>query len=252
MNTRIIGAALLLALALPLPSPANPTHRDPLDFRECPQFFAERTPPRIVKEAHLLPRALCYEAFAILHSGRSKTPLFVAQRLNRAILLDARDEKRTDRFFTDARLPSAERARLEDYKRSGYDRGHMAPAADMPTAIAMAQSFSLANMVPQSSVNNRKAWAGIEQATRKYVMRAKGDVYVISGPVFGEKPSTIGPGKVWVPSHLYKLVYDPNTGRAWAHWIENSDTAKAGKPIPYEELVRRTGIEFLPGVRVRS
>ena len=172
--------------------------------------------------------------------------MFVAERLNKAQLNDAKDEKRTNRFFADARLPGAERAQLADYKGSGFDRGHMAPAANMPTAQAMAQSFSLANMVPQAPVNNQRSWAGIEKATRQYVMRAKGDVYVITGPVYGSQPETVGPGKVWVPKYLYKLVYDATSERAWAHWIENNNQARAGKPISYEELVRRTGIEFFP------
>jgi endonuclease G len=62
---------------------------------------------------------------------------------------------------------------------------------------------------------------------------------------------TIGAG-VAVPSHLFKLVYDPTTQRAWAHWLENTDWSRVSKPISYEELVRRTGIEFLPGVHPRS
>ncbi len=123
----------------------------------------------------------------------------------------------------------------------------MAPAGDMATPESMAQSFSLANMVPQYPINNRKAWASIEKATRKYVMRAAGDVYVITGPVFDGTPPTIGPDHVWVPQHLFKLVYDPSTNRIWAHWLDNTDDARVGKPISYEELVRRTGIEFLPG-----
>lgn len=221
------------------------------EFRACSQFFANGVPPRVPNIQQFKPRELCYDAFAVLHSGKAKTPVFVAERLNREHLNDAKDEKRTNKFFADARLPSAERAQLEDYKRSGYSRGHMAPAADMPTAQAMAQSFSLANMVPQAPVNNQRSWAGIEQATRKYVMRAKGDVYVITGPVFEATPKTLGQGNVWVPSHLYKLVYDATTGRAWAHWIENADEAHAGRPISYEELVRRTGIEFLPNITVR-
>ncbi|MGT2489950.1 DNA/RNA non-specific endonuclease [Cupriavidus basilensis] len=60
----------------------------------------------------------------------------------------------------------------------------------------MAQSFTLANVVPQySRQNNRKAWASIEKATRKYAMRAAGDVYVITGPVFDGNVRTIGSGK---------------------------------------------------------
>jgi endonuclease G len=98
-------------------------------FAACPQFFVNGTPP--VVEKHPLQRALCYDAFAILHSGESKTPVFVAQRLNRASIADT-GEKRTNRFFPDARLRSAERASLDDYKGSGFDRGHMAPAGDMP------------------------------------------------------------------------------------------------------------------------
>ena len=223
-----------------------------VDFRACPQFFAGGVSPRVPDVQRLATRPLCYDAFAVLHSGVTKTPVFVAERLNREQLNDAKDEKRTNRFFADARLPMAERAQLEDYKGSGFDRGHMAPAGDMPDAKSMAQSFSLANIVPQAPVNNQRSWAGIEAATRKYVMRAKGDIYVITGPVFESHSKTIGPGGIRVPKYLYKLVYDVTTGRAWAHWIENTDEARAGRPISYDELVQRTGIEFLPGIRPKS
>lgn len=68
----------------------------------------------------------------------------------------------------------------------------MAPAADMSTVEGMAQCFSLANMIPQAPKNNQKAWSSIEKATRKYIKRADGDVYVITGPVFDINPSTMG------------------------------------------------------------
>jgi len=113
----------------------------PTSFAQCPQFFSAGRPPAISSQPKL--RELCYEAFAVLHSGTTKTPVVVAQRLNRQTIEDA-DEKRANRFFADARLPSAERAALEDYRRSGYSRGHLAPAGDMPTPTAMVQSFSLA------------------------------------------------------------------------------------------------------------
>lgn len=106
---------------------------------------------------------------------------------------------------TNARLPSGERAELEDYKSSGYSRGHMAPAGDMPTPSAMVQSFSLANVVPQNAQRNGAAWAKIEQDTRHYVRRARGDVFVITGPVFAEDAPQIGANRVRVPAYLYKL-----------------------------------------------
>jgi len=216
------------------------------DFRLCREAFANGNPPVIRHQEELQPRALCFSAFAVLHSGKSRTPIYVAERLNNAVLQEAKNNQRTNKFYADARLPKAERAELDDYRGSGFDRGHMAPAGDMATDESMAQSFSLANMVPQYAINNRKAWASIEKATRKYVMRAAGDVYVITGPVFDGTPPTIGADRVWVPQHLFKLVYDPSTNRSWAHWLDNTDEARVGAPISYEELVRRTGIEFLP------
>ncbi|MFZ6872617.1 DNA/RNA non-specific endonuclease [Undibacterium sp. Di27W] len=218
------------------------------EFADCPQFFARGHIPALAQASQMRPRALCFSAFAVLHSGKSHTPIYVAERLNRQIIQKARENERSNQFYADARLPRAERAELDDYKGSGYDRGHMAPAADMADSTAMAQSFSLANMVPQAPANNRKLWASIEKSTRQYVMRAAGDVYVITGPVYGKHPATVGNNQVWVPQYLYKLVYDPNSGRAWAHWVENTNEAGASKPISYQELVNKTGIRFLPGL----
>ena len=119
----------------------------------------------------------------------------------------------------------------------------MAAAGNRTTEEGMAQSFSLANIVPQAPMNNRKAWAGIERATRKYVMRAAGDVFVITGSVIGDEVQTIGSG-VAVPRYLFKLVIDATTGRSWAHWLENVDTAKVGKPIALGELEGLVGFRF--------
>jgi endonuclease G, mitochondrial len=219
------------------------------DFDGCKHFFAKGAPP--IVQPRPTHRALCYDAFAILHSGESKTAVFVAQKLTKETVEDA-DEKRTNKFFADARLRSSERATLDDYKNSGYDRGHLAPAGDMPTPTAMAQSFSLANIIPQAPEHNRGVWAkSVEGATRAYARRASGNVYVITGPVYTpsiDASPSIGSGKVRVPQHMFKLVYDESENRAWAYFHENSDSTRASKPISYQELVKRTGIEFLPRV----
>jgi endonuclease G len=241
---KLVRIALIALLASTLSPLSLATNND---FSACKTVFANNTPP-IINASNTKPRALCFSGFAIMHSGKSRTPMYVAERLNKEILSNAH-KKRTDEFFADARLPRSERAELEDYRGSGYDRGHMAPAADMSTDESMAQCFSLANMVPQAPINNRNAWAKLEKDTRKYIKRAIGDVYVITGPVFEPKSKTIGANHVWVPKYLYKLIYDPAANKVWAHWIENSDDAQIAEPISYQELVKRTGINFLPNLR---
>ena len=62
----------------------------------------------------------------------------------------------------------------------------------------------------------------------------------------------IGPGQVRVPTHLFKLVYDEDQHRAWAHWHLNDNATRGSRPISYAELVRRTGIDFLPGVNLKE
>lgn len=242
-----VGPALVLILSLPLGARgagvATELGAYPTSFARCAGFFAGQQAPALPRRAD--QRELCFESFAVLHSGRTRTPVFAAQRLNKHSL-GGLPRQKSDRFFADARLPRQERAELEDYRRSGYSRGHLAPSADMATPSAMAQSFSLANMVPQSARHNGGAWAKIEQDTRKYVQRAAGDVYVITAPVFEEPATRIGPGGVQVPSHLFKLVYDPQTRQAWAHWQANRDDERASRPISYAELVRRTGVQWLP------
>ena len=97
-------------------------------FDACPENFHQSFVPRPVSaQADMRGqlRELCFNGFAVLHSGQTKTPVFTAEHLTPARLADAKGEKRTNRFYEEARLPRAERARLEDYKGSGLARGHM-------------------------------------------------------------------------------------------------------------------------------
>jgi len=212
-------------------------------FDQCPQHFPGFVPAVAWPGQQ---RALCFDGFAVLHSGQSKTPVYVVERLDRASVEAAKGVKRVDRFYPEARLPAADRAQLADYAGSGYDRGHMAPAGDMATESAKAQSFSLANMVPQAPELNQRDWNQIEQATRKYAARAGGDVFVFTGPSFTQRPSTIGPGQVWVPGHTWKVVYSRGERRVWAYWMENSAGKHSLKPISYQEFTQRSGLRLLP------
>lgn len=217
-------------------------------FADCLDYFPNKTPPKITLDDNT--KALCFEGFAVLYSGKTKTPIFVVEKLNRARLADAKDEERTNKFYEEARLPSHMRATLADYAGSGYDRGHMAPAADMPNPKAMAQSFSLANMIPEVPEHNRGLWAKqVEKPTRQYVNRTfSGDVYVYTGPVFYQGYKTIGPGKVGVPQKVFKLVYDESKQKTWAYWTDNSADQTLNPPISYKQLTQNIGYSLIPSL----
>jgi endonuclease G len=211
----------------------------------CPQHFALGVAP-LLTNAQLQPRIrkLCFEAYAVLHSGVSRTPVYAAEHLTRSNLLEARTLSRKDAFHPEASLPVADRSELGDYARSGYDRGHMAPNGDMPTRKAQAQSFSLANMVPQLHANNAGVWAGIEMAVRELAV-TEGELYVVSGPAFlGADIQQIGRG-VLVPTHLWKVVYSPSQQRAGAYVITNDET-RAYSAISLRDLERMVGVQALP------
>ena len=115
---------------------------------------------------------------------------------------------REDNFRPDPEIPTGS-ATLADYKNSGKDRGHMAPAADMSfSPKTMDESFFMSNMSPQEPDCNRGVWKELEAQVRSFAI-TEGDVYVVTGPILPKtKTITIGPNEVTVPSAYYKVVWD--------------------------------------------
>lgn len=221
-----------------------------LSFDACADLFPAATPINTATvPANMKPLALCSDHFAVLYSQTSKTPLVVVERLSAAQLKDAKGEERTNQFYADPRIPKGGRAELSDYRAQHMDRGHQSPAADAPNANAMAQSFALSNMVPQDPTNNRKIWSKVEADVRKFAVRAGGDVYVFTGPLFDTGYSTIGDNRVWVPTRLFKLVYDASSKRAWAYVLPNAET-RIQKPMDYDTFVKSTGLKLLGNLPV--
>lgn len=220
-------------------------------FAACADQFPDRTPlSNSLVSPEMKPIALCSNHFAVMYSGKSKTPLVVVERLNKEQLSDAKGEERTNQFYPDPRLRAGERAELSDYRGSGNDRGHNCPAADEPDSQSMAQSFALSNMMPQNPNSNQKAWSAVESATRKFVQRANGDVFVFTGPLFDAGYETIGDNKVWKPTRIYKLVYDESSGRAWAYILPNAPDVRVERPMDYAAFVKATGLPLLGSRRI--
>jgi endonuclease G, mitochondrial len=191
-------------------------------------------------------RELRYDNFIVMHSGISRTPLWSAEHLTKENLLEARKLERQEAFHHEARLPVAERAELADYANSGLDRGNMAPAADMPTMQAQQQSFTLANMIPHDHENNTKLWEQIESAVRDYAIK-QGELYIITGPLFiGANLQRLN-GRVLVPSHVYKIVFDPRNNIGAAYFVKNVP-GKTWQVLSIRQLENMAGINFFPNV----
>lgn len=210
---------------------------------QCNNIYYENEAPDIVN-TKLTPKTkeLCYSTFAVMHSGVSRTPLYVGEHLTRAGL--SSHSERTNDFHHEDRLPLDERSELNDYSRSGYDRGHMAPSADMPNAQAQHESFTLANMIPQVLENNRGIWAHIEGATRN-IAKDRGELYVVTGPIFvGSNIQRIGE-RVLIPTKIYKAIYSPSTREAGAYVVDNAESNNY-KVISIAELEQLSGIKLFP------
>ncbi|MBE6353615.1 DNA/RNA non-specific endonuclease [Treponema sp.] len=119
-----------------------------------------------------------------------------------------KESGRTNDFREDESISTGS-ASPADYYRSGYDRGHLAPAADMVwSRESMSESFYMSNMTPQTPAFNRKIWMYLESQVRIWAERY-GEVTVVTGPVLDKKASeykTIGENEVCVPEWFYKVL----------------------------------------------
>ncbi len=205
-------------------------------------YFGNDAPDIINTKLTKATKELCYKEFAVMNSGVSKTPLWSAEHLTRN-MLNGKAE-RSNEFHADERLSHDERAELNDYAHSGYDRGHMSPSADFVDAQSNQECFTLANMVPQNHNNNAGLWSHIEGSAR-YLTKKVGETYIITGPIFqGSNLQRIG-GRVLVPTSLFKAIYVPSSGQGAAYVTPNA-AGDDYSVISIAQLEQLTGINLFP------
>lgn len=219
----------------------------------CPQHYAGgQAPDFINQKLTAKTREVCYSGYGLMHSGITRTPLYSAEHLTRERLQQSRNMQRKSTYYPDPNIPFNERAELHHYARSGFSRGHIAPSGDMPDERSQQESFSLANMVPQVAENNQGIWERIESAVRG-MAKNRGELYVVTGPIFqGASLKRIG-GAVMVPTQLFKAVYDPKRQEAGAYIVDNTADARPVK-VSIAELEKIAGMRIFPAVgnRVKS
>jgi endonuclease G len=198
-------------------------------------------------ETHPNDRVISHTGYSFLYSETHEQASWVAYELTQE--KTRKIFERTDKFLTDPFVLTGTSTHT-DYRWSGYDRGHLAPAADMAWAgKAMAESFYYSNISPQNPGFNRGIWNRMERLVRTWAMEHHA-VYIVTGPVLSEGLAKIGANQVSVPAYFYKVVLDyrepdlkgigfifPNTGskKALQHFAVSIDSVE-----------RFTAINFFP------
>lgn len=155
--------------------------------------------------------------------------------------------ERGDRFLPDPKVKSGT-ANDADYKGSGYDRGHLAPAADMSwSEITMKESFFYSNMSPQKPSFNRGIWKKLEELVRNWASQNE-EIYIVTGGVLTDSLPSIGFNKVSIPKYYYKVILDykePSIkGIGFIMPNEASKDSLQSFAVTIDSVERFTGINF--------
>ena len=188
-------------------------------------------------------------SYVVSYNKQTRCPNWVAWQLT-ADHTDG-ELKRMNNFHEDEDCPRP-RATLQDYKGSGWSRGHMCPAGDNKwSREAMYDSFSLVNVCPQDSKHNSGVWNSMEMDCRQWA-RKYGEVFIVCGPVWTKgKHQTIGPNKVQVPEAFFKVVLRLKPKPAGFGFITRNNEGTKKRDLYYnsiDQVERITGIDFFPAL----
>jgi endonuclease G, mitochondrial len=196
-----------------------------------------------------------HKYYTLSYSENDEQAEWVAYVLTRQRLqMDWQD--RPDLFETDPLVRTGS-ATLSDYRSSGYDRGHLAPAADMAfNTTAITESFFLSNISPQVRDFNHGVWKELEELSRDWAIKFN-KLYVVTGPLLKDGgKGEIGANRVTVPTAYYKILLDlsETNPKAIAFIVPNevSYDPLFKYVVTIDEVEKQTGINFYPKLMSRE
>ena len=193
---------------------------------QCDQFFPNG------KEI-VVPntKVLCNTFYATVYDEAHEAAIFsteIAQPHTNNV-------ERSNDFHPDSRIANSPAP--ADYTNTGFDRGHLTPAADAADDKEMSDTFLMTNMTPQEPTVNRESWRMLEENVRKESFKT-----VVTGAVYKYPSKTVGKHKVAVPVSYYKIVYLTN-GKIEAYIANNTQDSKV-IPTTIDTITSTTGIRF--------
>lgn len=192
----------------------------------------------------LMPEAVVmHKAYVLEYSEEHEQARWTAHMLTRQRVEGT--EKRDPNFYEDPMVESGS-ANHEDYRHSGFSRGHLVPAGDMKwDTTAMRESNYYSNMTPQLADLNNGGWNRVENKVRQWAHEYD-TLYIFTGPVLRKGLPTIGANKVSVPEYFWKVVYCPSKGQAIGFILPNRRCDEDIKTfaVTIDEVERQTGINF--------
>ena len=188
-----------------------------------------------------------HDYYTLSYSEKHEQAEWVAYELKKSYVRNSNFKR--PYFIEDSKVKTGS-ADWRNYKKSGYDKGHLCPAGDMEFAInAYNDTFFTSNISPQIHDFNGGIWNRLEQKTRYWATKYDG-VYVITGGVLNSSLKTIGKEEVSVPNYFYKILLDNSNGdyKMIAFLVPN---IKSSKPIydfvvSVDRIEKMTGIDFFP------
>ena len=185
------------------------------------------------------------QGFSMGYSHEFRQAVWVAYTLT-AKELQAKQVRRKNTFKAD---PAVKRRPVHpgEYAGTGYDKGHLAPAADMTYSLAsMDNSFLMSNISPQLPGCNRGIWKRVENQVRRWAIQEK-RLHIITGPVFGATPETMKKTSIPVPIAFYKVIYDLTPPNKMIGFLVPNTASKArvaSFAVSVDEIERITGYDF--------
>jgi endonuclease G len=184
--------------------------------------------------------------YTLAYDAKTRTPQWVAWELTKKETQGT--VERSNDFQPDPDVKGA-KVVTKDYSHSGYDRGHMAPAADMKwSKKAMMESFYMSNICPQDHNLNTSDWSELENKSRQWARRY-GKVYIVCGPIYnGKRNEYIGDHRVKVPDAFFKvvLINEKKKQCAMGFYFENEAGERKLQEylVPVDRLEQLTGMDF--------